>query len=96
VLVIASCDHELFASGQQSDIAAMSDKSSSPQDAATSTLQAFAPGHERDHHPQRSRDRSANKRDELPMFTSLMEKSSRPNPKFEVRNPKLKRLTRVG
>jgi hypothetical protein len=32
-----------FASGQQSDIAAMSDKSSSPQDAATSTLQAFAP-----------------------------------------------------
>jgi hypothetical protein len=32
-----------FASGQQSDIASMSDKSSSPQDAATSTLQAFAP-----------------------------------------------------
>jgi hypothetical protein len=32
-----------FKSGQQSDIAAKSDKSSSPQDAATSTLQACAP-----------------------------------------------------
>jgi hypothetical protein len=32
-----------FISGQQSEIAAKSDKSSSPQDAATSTLQACAP-----------------------------------------------------
>jgi hypothetical protein len=32
-----------FTSAQQSDIAAKSDKSSSPQDAATSTLQACAP-----------------------------------------------------
>lgn len=32
-----------FASVQQSHIAAKSDKSSSPQDAATSTLQACAP-----------------------------------------------------
>jgi hypothetical protein len=32
-----------FISGQQSEIAAKSDKSSSPQNAATSTLQACAP-----------------------------------------------------
>jgi|KBSSwiStaDraftv2_1062776.scaffolds.fasta_scaffold2525948_2 hypothetical protein len=32
-----------FTSGQESEIAAKSDKSSSPQDAATSTLEACAP-----------------------------------------------------
>jgi hypothetical protein len=32
-----------FTSGQESEIAARSDKSSSPQDAATSTLEACAP-----------------------------------------------------
>ena len=45
--LIVSADRILrsrtFTSGQQSDIAAKSDKNSSPQDAATSTLQACAP-----------------------------------------------------
>ena len=46
-LIVSAADRILrsrtFTSGQQSDIAAKSDKNSSPQDAATSTLQACAP-----------------------------------------------------
>jgi hypothetical protein len=46
-LILSACDRILrsrtLTSGQQSDIAAKSDKSSSPQDAATNTLQACAP-----------------------------------------------------
>ena len=47
VLILSAGDRILrsrtFTLGQQSEIAAKSDKSSSPQNAATSTLQACAP-----------------------------------------------------